>query len=268
MIGFLPIYSSGGGGGSTPGLSEVLAVSNRELKYIEDNNYFFAIGDETKELVLNGNVETPINLSLVTETLPLESELILNAFKTSGFLDYGDDELRYSYNGVITQLGDAPIEIPLGAKCVIRNVVDEDYFLVNIISEQTPKIKRYIALISQGTAVPGGYSDTPVANELVNQIGEVTYSYLGVGMYQLNCVGAFPLEKWITNVPGSAYDPTSNQGGANSPANIIMNIVRISDDEVNIFTQEYAGLDGSGYPVWNLINNQLANSLLKLEILS
>lgn len=139
-----------GGSGEVPGLSDVLAVSNRELKYIEETEYYFEVGDETKELVLNGNVEEPINLLLVTENLPLETELIINAFKTSGFLGFGDDEVRYHYNGIIYQNGDDYIEIPLGAKCVIRNVVDEDEFFVTIQKIETSTIEPLYNILNAG----------------------------------------------------------------------------------------------------------------------
>jgi hypothetical protein len=61
------------------------------------------------------------------------------------------------------------------------------------------KYKVYTALLTQSDTFP------PTAIVLENSLGVVTYSYLGVGQYQINCTGCFTNDKTFI-LFGSAND--------------------------------------------------------------
>ena len=58
-----------------------------------------------------------------------------------------------------------------------------------------PTPKRYIALLSQSG------TNAPIAIELENTVGAVVWHYVGPGIYDLDRVGAFPVNRTVVGQP-------------------------------------------------------------------
>jgi hypothetical protein len=84
--------------------------------------------------------------------------------------------------------------------------------------------KVYTALLTQSGTNP------PVATILENTIGNIVWSYSGVGQYSATLTGAFPVDKYFAPIPIQGYDESVNSGGGGGG----YSFYRLSDDAVTV----------------------------------
>lgn len=96
--------------------------------------------------------------------------------------------------------------------------------------------KVYTALLKQtGVAAP-------VPTILENTLGNIVWSYNGVGTYRGTLTGAFLYDKYFAPMPSSSYDSDVNVGGGGVP----YVWYRLNDNEIIVL---------SGPPGDNVLNN-------------
>lgn len=149
------LYENLGGDFTIPGLTDVLAVSDRQTKEINPTTYTLVLGDHTKSLVLLGDVNTTITLP--PNVFPLDAEIQL-----TNLLD-----ATISWITTGSSLNFLPSVLPLGATLILKQV-SLNYWVANYRDSTTLTQADLTSAINQ--LINGAPSDGDTLKELNDKI--------------------------------------------------------------------------------------------------
>ena len=179
-----------------------------------------------------GDTITAVGVDSILRTMSMNNNVIMP----------GADALVFGKGNVVTG-GTKGVLIGSG------QVLEEDGMVVNnltvtgtINGDVVVNSAKYIALISQTGVV------APTATVLENSLGDITFNYIGVGIYEMVLTGAFLADK--TWVVGGSADINAGAGDLAT-----LDIRRYNDDSIRLYT----------YDNFTIANDLLVNTSIEIR---